>query len=292
MSLLQIFTDSLADLPKVFMEQYQIGLVPVYVVFNNDRVIKDGVDLSTDQICKLVIEKGQIPGIAAPSMNDFISAFAPVISAGNNILFVSASSGLSPAYKNAIAAADEFPVGRVRVMDSGSLSSGTALLVIQAVLSARKGLQVDSVVKRLEQYRKNMQFTMLLDDTRTSNMRGNVYGLQNRIISPLVLRPEGKVKTGKIQAADKCRGKSTSAVDEIFNEILENQSEIDSKTVIISQTLAEYPAEYLKAKLFEMTSIKTVLVAPSICGFLSRSKPKSLVVSYVMKPAKTLRTKS
>jgi fatty acid-binding protein DegV len=53
MSLLQIFTDNLADLPAVFLEQHQIQLVPVYVVFNNDKVFKDKVDLSTDQICKL-----------------------------------------------------------------------------------------------------------------------------------------------------------------------------------------------------------------------------------------------
>ncbi|OKP65806.1 hypothetical protein A3842_30190 [Paenibacillus sp. P3E] len=284
MSLLQIFTDSLADLPKVFIEQHQIQLVPVYVVFSNNNVFKDKVDLSTDLICKLVLEQGRVPGIAAPSVNDFISAFTPVISAGKDVLFISIASELSPAYKNAVSAAGAFPSGRVCVIDSESLSSGTALLVMQAVLIASKGFQVTTVIERLQQYRQNMKFTMLLDDTGTSSIRGNVYGLENRIISPLALRSEGEVKTGRIRADDKY---ATSLVDAILHEILVNQHEVDSNLVIISQTLAERPAEYLKAKLIEMTRIKTVLIAPSICGLLSRTKPRSLAVSYLMKPIKT-----
>ncbi|WP_311520284.1 DegV family protein [Paenibacillus albidus] len=244
------------------------------------------MDLSTDQICKVVLEQGKVPGIAAPSMNDFISAFTPVISAGKDVLFISIASELSPAYKNAVATAGEFPSGRVRVIDSASLSSGTALLVMQAVLIASKGFQVTTVIERLQRYRQNMQFTMLLDDTGTSNIRGNVYGLENRIISPLALRSEGKVKTGRIRAADRY-GQSTSAVDEIIHEIMNNQHKIDSNLVIISQTLAERPAEYLKAKLIEMTSIKNILIASSLCGLLSRAKPRSLAVSYLMKSTKT-----
>ncbi|MBT2293158.1 DegV family protein [Paenibacillus albidus] len=61
MSLLQIFTDSLADLPKVFMEQHQIQLVPVYVVFNNDRVFKDKWIYLLIRFAKWYSNRGKFP---------------------------------------------------------------------------------------------------------------------------------------------------------------------------------------------------------------------------------------
>lgn len=276
MPFLHIFTDSLADLPQVFLEKYQIGVIPVYVVFNNKKILKDILDITADQTCELVQEKGRIPGIAAPSTNDYLSAFTPVISAGDNILYISVSSEVSPAYKNAIAAAHTFPMGRVQIMDSKTLSSGTALMVMKAALLARRGLQSYAIIKKLNEYRQKMHFTMLLDNTGTSMMQGNVYGLENRVINPLTLGDK-KVKCGKF-----LKRNSAKYVDAVLGDILERQNEIDSKLIIISQTLAERPAEFLKAKIINMTSLKTILVVPSICGLLSRTKPRSLAISYAL----------
>ncbi len=45
MSNIKIFTDSTSDLPKAWVQQYDIGIIPLYVVFGNEQ-LRDGVDIT------------------------------------------------------------------------------------------------------------------------------------------------------------------------------------------------------------------------------------------------------
>jgi fatty acid-binding protein DegV len=50
MGSVQVFTDSLSDLPQVWIRQYNIGIVTVYLVFSNKEFYKDQIEITIDQI--------------------------------------------------------------------------------------------------------------------------------------------------------------------------------------------------------------------------------------------------
>ncbi|MEK8213751.1 DegV family protein [Paenibacillus sp. FSL L8-0463] len=281
MTKVKIFTDSLSDLPPTVIEQYEIGIAPVYVVFSNELIFRHTVDITTEEIYTYVREKGTIPGIAAPTPHDLSTLFAPCIAAGDNVLFISMASGLSPTYKNAVAAAQQFPEGRVTVIDSTSISSGTAMMVLRAVTAARKRRHPATITKELHHSRTNLEEEMLLDKLNFINQGGNVYGLHNRIKSPLNLKSPATVRSGRMHfSMNEPQGGVTKALDKMLYNALDNKDEIDQKLVLISQTMAEQPAEYLREALINKVGCDEVLVTSSISGFLSRTSPRSLGVSY------------
>ncbi len=49
MSIVKIFSDSTSDLPQSWKDTYDIGIVPLYVVFE-DQTYKDGVDITPEEV--------------------------------------------------------------------------------------------------------------------------------------------------------------------------------------------------------------------------------------------------
>ena len=61
-----ILTDSTCDLSKDLIEQNDIHVVPLYVVFGTTHY-KDGIDLTTEQLYEKVDELDELPKTSALS---------------------------------------------------------------------------------------------------------------------------------------------------------------------------------------------------------------------------------
>lgn len=66
MSIVKIFSDSTSDLPQGWKDTYDIGIVPLYVVFE-DGTFKDGVEITPEEVYRRVAARGALPKTAAPS---------------------------------------------------------------------------------------------------------------------------------------------------------------------------------------------------------------------------------
>lgn len=91
MSQVKIFADSTSDLPSAWIPAYDIGIIPLYVVFG-DQTYRDGVDITPSDIYDRVRSGGVLPKTTAPSPKDFMDAFAPYIEQGKDIVYISLSS--------------------------------------------------------------------------------------------------------------------------------------------------------------------------------------------------------
>ncbi|MEG3070617.1 MAG: DegV family protein [Candidatus Syntrophopropionicum ammoniitolerans] len=49
MSQVKIVTDSTADLPRELIVKYNITVVPLMVIFNNNEIFRDGVDIDNEE---------------------------------------------------------------------------------------------------------------------------------------------------------------------------------------------------------------------------------------------------
>lgn len=67
MSIVKIFSDSTSDLPQGWKDTYDIGIVPLYVVFG-DGTFKDGVEITPEEVYRRVAAGGALPKTAAPSL--------------------------------------------------------------------------------------------------------------------------------------------------------------------------------------------------------------------------------
>ena len=72
--MVKLITDSTNDLNKELLAELDIEVIPLYVNFGVDSY-KDGMDITTEELYKIVDEKGELPKTSAVSVADFIKVF-------------------------------------------------------------------------------------------------------------------------------------------------------------------------------------------------------------------------
>ncbi|SDF36166.1 EDD domain protein, DegV family [Fontibacillus panacisegetis] len=282
MSKVKIFADSTSDLPASWITKHEIGIIPLYVVFDDDT-FRDGLDIAPIDIYRRVAEKGNLPKTTAPSPKDFMDAFAPHIEQGQDIVYISLSSSLSSTYQNALIAADEFPEGRIKVFDSLNLCSGIGLLVMKAVRAAEQGQSAEQIFSILESCRPLVETEFVIDTLEYLYKGGRCSGMQNFIGSLLQIRPVLKVVNGSIIPAYKVRGKKEKAVQQMLDNALSNKENMDNDLIIVAHTLAEEDAARLAAILREQTGAREVALAEAGCVISSHCGPHTVAIMYTKK---------
>lgn len=280
MSIVKIFSDSTSDLPQGWKETYDIGIVPLYVVFQ-DGTYKDGVDITPEEVYRRVAANGALPKTAAPSPADFMAAFGLTISSGGDVVYISLSSSLSSTYQNALLAAGEFPEGRVQVVDSQTLCGGIALLVMKAARAAAKGHSSREIAAMLKQCRDRVEAEFVVDTLDYLYMGGRCSGMQNFIGSLLKIRPVLRLIDGAIVPVSKVRGKKEKAVEQMLQHALANAGEMDKELLIVAHTLGEEDANFLVAALREQTDVEEIAVIHAGCVIGSHCGPATVGLMYM-----------
>ena len=125
----KIISDSTCDLSPELVRQYDIGIVPLYVVMG-DRISKDGVEATPEDIYDYVDKTNVLPKTSAPNLNDFLSTFGNWKEQGYDIVHFNISADFSSSYATAVTAANE--LGGIEVVDTRNLSTGSGLVVLHA----------------------------------------------------------------------------------------------------------------------------------------------------------------
>ncbi|MEC0167472.1 DegV family protein [Paenibacillus graminis] len=280
MSIVKIFSDSTSDLPQGWKKTYDIGIIPLYVVFD-DATYRDGVDITPEEVYRRVAAQGALPKTAAPSPADFMAAFEPVIRSGGDIVYISLSSALSSTYQNALLAAGEFPEGRVQVVDSETLCGGIALLVMKAARAAARGQSALEIAAMVKKCRSQVETEFVVDTLDYLYMGGRCSGMQNFIGSLLKIRPVLRLIDGAIVPVSKIRGKKEKAVEQMLHHALEHAGDIDKELIIVAHTLAEEDANYLEKALREQTGSSEIAIIHAGCVIGSHCGPGTVGLMYM-----------
>ena len=129
-----VVTDSTSCLPASELERYGIRVVPLRVTLGHRVAIDDGVDVTPAEVTRALREKFAVT-TSRPAPAEFAAAFRAALEAGaEQVVSVHISAALSGTWEAATLAAQDFPHGVVRVVDS----RGTAMALGFAVLAAAR----------------------------------------------------------------------------------------------------------------------------------------------------------
>lgn len=283
MSRIQVVTDSTCDLSEADLQEYDIAVVPLHVVFD-DRDYKDGVDLRAETLFRIVAGKGKLPKTAAPSPGEFMEAFQPFIEQGRDIVYVGLSSKLSATYQNARLAAGQFPEGRIVCVDSLNLATGVGLLVLRAAELAREGASLEAIEEELTKARERVVSEFVIDTLDYLHKGGRCSALQSFIGGLLKIRPVVKVIEGGMILAQKLRGKRDKALEQLLLNVRENRDRLQDGYVFVEHAMAEEEAKALKAQLEREFGVGRVRIAEAGCVISSHCGPQTVGILYLMKP--------
>ncbi|MDX9807243.1 MAG: DegV family protein [Acholeplasma sp.] len=278
-----IMTDSTCDLTKSLIESRGIHVAPLYVNFG-DLSYRDGVDLTTEELYAKVDELGFLPKSAAVSPGDFVNEFTPFIEQGYDIVCITIGSKLSGTYQSALIAKDMVDESRIHVVDSNNLSSGVGLVVLKGCDLRDQGLSALDIKKQLDEITPRVRSQFAIQTMDYLYKGGRCSALSAFLGGVLAIKPIIQVNDGKLDVYKKAIGKMTRALDYMLEDYAALYDKIDPDYVMITHSLADKSAVYMKEKVAEIGMPKNLYETFAGCVISTHCGKGTIGILYILKP--------
>ena len=231
-----ITSDSTCDLSPELIQKYQIGIVSLYVNFN-EQSFKDDRSLTPETIFDYVSKTNKLPTTSAATIEDYIKEFTKWTELGYDIVHIDIGSGFSSTYQNACIAGLEFP--NVLIVDSMNLSAGTGMLAIKAALLRDKGFSGAEIAERLKNMVDHVHTSFIIDTLEYLHKGGRCSAIAAIGANLLRLKPCIQVANGKMDVGKKYRGTLNLVLEEYIKDKLNGQTNLMLDKIIITNSCTD-----------------------------------------------------
>ena len=251
-----VFADGSANLPKSMLEG--ISLLPCdYTVDGEPFTYWGDVDSFDAHSFYEGLRNGTVVRTTLLNTSLFLSRFAPILTQGIDIIYISMSSGISGTYNAARIAAQELMdlySGRfVHIVDSLGCGFGNGLLAVRAAKLSREGVSARDAAAILDDEVPHTCQYFTVDDLNFLKNTGRVSGMSAKIGTVLNIKPIlfGD-KTGHIISCAKVRGRA-KAIETLVKKYEEKRVRSGEQTICISHGDCLQDAEKLASLVREIT---------------------------------------
>jgi DegV family protein with EDD domain len=194
MSPLAVVTDSTSYLPPELIESHGITVVPLYVVFGGDRTVPEVEITDYPAFFEELRTAEKLPTTSQPSVGDFTAAYEPLLAAGNEIISVHISGGLSGTPEAARQAKETLTRdGKggegIEVVDSTTAAGGLGFMVLAAAKAARDGATAKEAAAHVAEARKELRLWFAIDTLEFLRRGGRIGAASAWIGSTLKVKP-------------------------------------------------------------------------------------------------------
>ncbi|MHB8136643.1 MAG: DegV family protein [Anaerolineaceae bacterium] len=276
-----IITDSTNNLPPEFISQYQIKVVPLTIVIDQQSYL-DGVDLRPEDFYKRLIVEKIHPTTSQPAPGDFLNAYQNAKDEGaEQIIVLTISSAMSGTMESAKMAAKNIDIP-VTIIDSKSNTLGLGWQVLACARARDAGAKVNEIVSILDNVREHLHLHVLLDTLEYLFKGGRMAGAAKWVNNVLKIKPQIRVNhaTGSVEAVDVSRTRA-KAIDTLYSTfvkklditkplriaILHNDSIEDAKALAEKVVAELKPIELIIAITSPVLGVHTGPQAIAMAGY-------------------------
>ena len=160
--MIRIITDSAADFSSDELRAHHLTAIPLQIVFGSDTY-EDGVTL-TPEIFWTRIMSGENPKTSQPSPDTFLKAFEEAKAAGDSVVCVLLSSGISGTVQSAMLAKSMADYDEIHIVDSMQAATAEKMLVLRACQLRDEGkLSAGEIAEELRTFSKRIKLYACLD---------------------------------------------------------------------------------------------------------------------------------
>ena len=217
----KIITDSASDIAQGEIEG--VSVAPMSISFG-ERTYHDGVDLSHQRFYEMLVESDALPSTGQVTPFVYSKILDEVLEPDDEAVIVSISGELSVSHQSACAAAKAFG-GRVRVVDTRSVSMGERILVQYAARLLSAGASAGDLVAALEEKKDDVVLIALLDTLEYLRRGGRISSVSAGIGAMLSVKPVIAAQDGRVVLLGKARGSRNGR--NLLNEQIEHSGCID-----------------------------------------------------------------
>lgn len=261
----QIITDSTTDLTPALIEALQVQVIPLCYMMEGKTYhnIPGGGEMTVpDFYGKL--RTGIMSTTTQVNSEQFVQVFTPLLEAGQDVLYIAFSSGLSGTCQSALLAREElkerFPDRRLEVFDSLCASMGEGLLVYHAAMLRKSGKSLDEVLAWLKENALKLCHWFTVDDLNHLKRGGRVSTATALVGTMLGIKPVLHVDDeGHLIPVAKVRGRKQS-LDALVKRMEESAIDPAGQMVFISHGDCLEDARYVERQVRERLGVQQVEV--------------------------------
>lgn len=275
--MIRIVTDTGAHLSPELRAQYNIGYVPLVVIFGNTSY-RDEVDLSHAQFYDM-LQHGKVhPTTSAPPPAEFAALWRPIIEAGDEIVSVHLPSTLSATYSSAVQAKAQLDaeLGRdtpITVIDSKWISMAMGFQAVVGARAAQAGAARAEVAAAMIALNQKLTMVFLLDTLEYLRRGGRIGNVQAFLGTMLNVKPLLQIANGLVEPLERARSRKAGLkrLLELVSAPPSNGMTVPSGTgplhVTVLHASAPEEAQYLEDEVrarFNVAELFTTEIGPAI----------------------------
>lgn len=285
----RILTDSSCDMPAALASALGVTAVPLSVQFKGKEYenLLDGAKGNRLKIQEFyrALRAGEDTSTTAVNPEKWAAAMRPILKAGEDILILAFSSGLSATYASAMTAAAElasqYPERKIQVVDTLCASMGQGLLVYLAVQQQRMGKSLDQVAEYVLENRLHLCHWFTVDDLMFLKRGGRISAATAVMGTMLRIKPVLHVDNeGHLINVSKARGRRAS-IDAMAAKIGSTGIDPANQVIFISHGDCIQDAEYLADSIRATYHPKDVVISYVGPVIGSHSGPGTLALFFL-----------
>lgn len=250
-----ITADCVCDIPQQYMKEYEIGIVPYYVLTNEGK-FRDMEEIQTDSLLDYIAEEEHHAYSHAPSEEEYESFYADALEMGEKVIHITISKDVpGGGYAAATAAMRGF--NHVTVYDSTHLSSGMGIMVLTAAKMAKEHKSVEDIIDALNQMKERISMSFIVPTIQRLYQNGLTGKFSMEICKLAGVHPILHMSHGRMRCKTLVMGEGDSFYRKYIHKMLRKRKNIDTRVVFITYAgcnlhqLQEFTKEVKKRIEFE-----------------------------------------
>lgn len=255
----QIITDSCCDFTDQQYQDLRVAYAPLSVLFQGQA--RDNMN-DPEELKKFYngIRDGEMPTTSAVNPEGWVNIMKPILDAGEDVLCLAFSSGLSTTYQSAVIAAKEmeevYPDRIIRVVDTLCAALGQGLLVYLACQKRDQGMSLDALTDWVEDHKLHIAHWVTVDDLNHLKRGGRISATTAFFGGMLNIKPIIHVDNdGHLVNVAKARGRK-AAIEMLIKKVKDDCTDLD--TVFIGHGDCPEDAAVLEKALKDL-GVKNVI---------------------------------
>lgn len=257
-----ITVNSTVDLPKEWLEERKVPVIPLKYTIDNETYT-DMEGLSSKEFFEK-LRDGKMATTSQINPEEARAQLEPFLKEGKDVLHLGFSSGLSGTYNSMRIAGEElkeeYPEAKIIIIDTLCACLGEGLLLYKALQLKEAGKTIEETAKWVEENKLHICHNVTVDDLFHLHRGGRISKASAVLGSVVQIKPIIHMdENGKLQVIGKERGRKKS-LNKIVDMAVEQIKGWDNDIAMITHGDCQEDAEYVAKLVRERLEIENILI--------------------------------
>ncbi|WP_413381179.1 DegV family protein [Alkalihalobacillus sp. 1P02AB] len=279
---IRIVTDSTCDLPKEWIEEFDIEVVPLSITVDGQTYL-DGIDITKGEFLEKLVKSKELPKSSQPAIGVFQEVYSRLANEHEDtqIISIHLTEGMSGTFQTAQLASTMVDAN-VTVINSSFISHALGFQVLEAARWAKDGKSVEEIVAHLEGVKESSSLYLMVDTLEYLAKGGRIGKGKALLGSLLKIKPIASLADGVYTPVEKVRThlQMIKLLTKKFEEDTIEKGK-QAKAVAIAHIGAEPLADKLKESIDKISNLSSNILITETSPIIStHTGPGAIALMY------------